>query len=88
MILHSESRRRHRFYSCKALFKFEDPAADAAEKVMVMTLVGALVTGQLPGNFHTDNPSISGERLQRTIHGGNSETWGLPDREALNLRWG
>ena len=74
VIVDPESGGRHRFYSSKAFFKLEDLAADATEKMMMMSLVGEFVAGHLPGNFHANNPAISCERLERTIDGCDPET--------------
>jgi hypothetical protein len=86
VVLNPESGRRHRFYPGQAFFKFEDLAADAAEKMMMMPLIGELVAGHLPGNFHANNPAIFGECFERTINRCDSQTRSLPDGQALNFQ--
>ena len=86
VVLDPKSRRRHRSYPRMALFEFEDPAANAAEKMMMMALVGEFVAGHLPWNFHASNPAISCERLERTIDGCDPKTRSLSDGEAVNFQ--
>ncbi len=85
VVLNPEFWRSHALDAAEAFFEFEDLPADAAEKMVVVALVGALVARRTPGNFHRHNPPASCQGFQRTVNGRDPEGRHLLQCEFLNL---
>lgn len=79
MVLGNESFRHNRVQSRNAAGYFEDPAAMAAEKVVVVRLPRKLVPADLAGNLNGHQFAIAQPVAQVAVDGGNANLRsGLP----------
>lgn len=88
MVFDTESGRSHFLDAFEAFFQLEDLAALAAQKMVVVLLVGPLVARRLAGNFHRNDTPIFREGFQRTIDRGESDRRDFPMGQFLNFGGG
>lgn len=88
MVFHPEAGRRHLLNAFQAMRQLKDTVADAAEKVVVMALVRALIARRLTGDFHGNHLSFLRQTFEETVDSGNSHTRHFFKRETMNLRRG